>query len=51
MDKEVSTILRKPGNRSPNHNEQTAAVFVEGGVKLRKFSPVKLVFDSNLLTC
>lgn len=51
MDNEVSTSLRTSGNHSPNQNEQTAAVFVEGGVKLRQFSPVKLVLALILLTC
>ncbi len=50
MDNEVSTFGCTPGNRSPNQNEQTAAVFVESGVKLRQFSPVKLLFESDRLT-
>ena len=27
---------------SPNESAQTAAIFIEGGVKLRRFSPVRL---------
>ncbi|KAL9070936.1 MAG: hypothetical protein Q9161_004578 [Pseudevernia consocians] len=30
---------------------ETAAVFVESGVKLRQFSPVKILYKSDLLTC
>lgn len=43
MDNEVDTLPRTSFNRSPNQNEQTAAVFVEGGVRLRQFSPVKFL--------
>lgn len=51
MDTEVSTLFRTSGNSSPNQNEQTAAVFVESGVKLRQFSPVNKLSKSDLLTC
>ena len=51
MDTEVCTLFRTLSKRSPNQNEQTAAVFVESGVKLRQFSPVKILYKSDLLTC
>lgn len=51
MDKEVSAFLRTSGNRGLNESEKAAAVFVEGGVKLRQFSPVKLLLESKPLTC
>ena len=42
MDDEVRILPPTLGHRSPDQIEQTAAVFVESGVKLRQFSPVRL---------
>ena len=47
MDNEVSILPPTSGNRNPDQTEQTAAVFVEGGVKLRQFSPVELIFNQT----
>lgn len=47
MDNEVSTFVHTPDTHNPNQNEQTAAIFVRGGVKLRQFSPVNLVLEVN----
>ena len=51
MDNEVSILHCTLNNHRANRTEQTAAVFVEGGVKLRQFSPVKLDLESNRLPC
>ena len=35
----------------PDRNEQTAAIFLEGGVKLRQFVPVKAHLEFGHLDC
>ena len=51
MDNEVSIFLSTSGNHSSHQNKQTAAVFFEGGVKLRRFSPVRIGLNFPFLTC
>ena len=48
MDNEVSILPPTSSNRSLEQIEQTAAVFVESGVKLRQFSPVRLIVNQIL---
>ena len=51
MDEEVSILVCKLEKQMSNINEQTAAIFLEGGVKLRQFVPVKLHLESGHLQC
>ena len=51
MDEEVSILLCTLEEQMPNPNEQAAAIFLEGGVKLRQFVPVKLHLESGHLHC
>ena len=51
MDNEVGIFLRTLGNHNSHQNKQTAAVFVEGGVKLRRFSPVRIDIEFHFSIC
>ena len=49
MDEEVSIFSYLLDIYIANQTEQTAAVFLEGGVNLRQFSPVHLTSRTQLL--
>ena len=50
MDEEVGILPFTLQKQMPNPNEQTAAIFLEGGVKLRQFVPVSLISNPATYT-